>query len=168
MSDAHAESLANETSDTELTPADRAALTALTADYAIATDAIVGGDIETGERLYRRVFTKDATFASGFDEAAPLIYGAGLDAWLKTVEEAVAGMVASQHLVGAGTFEIRPERAVCIVAPFQATTMFGIDKTMTTVLGTYYNEARRVGGEWRLTRSFAKYIAVHTSTRDAP
>jgi SnoaL-like domain len=160
--------LENRSAGNELTPGDRAALAALKADYAIGTDAITAGDFATGERLYRRSFTEAAEFGAGFDEASPLMQGADLDSWLNTVREAVAPLLSSHHLVGSTSYELADDGTVHITAIFQATTLSGSDMSLTTVLGTYHDQARRVDGAWRLTKSFAKYISIQSGVRDAP
>jgi hypothetical protein len=152
-----------------VTPADYAALVKLKSDYAIATDVMTAGDVARGIELYRRSFTQDAEIAAGFDEANPLMKATGPDAWGEAVQAAVAGMFGSQHLIG--TIAIEPgddADTAHITAYFQATVLAELDKTMTTYVGTYFDQARRIDGRWWLTRSFSKYLAVETSTRDAP
>src|SRR4051794_24485141 len=153
----------------QLTAEDIAALTKLKSDYALATDVLVGGDVGRGAEVYRQIFTPDAEFLVAFDEASPLMSASGLDAWLDSVQAGVAETLASQHHVGAVSVDPGdgPDTAR-ITATFQATMVAKADKGLTTVLGTYYDEARRIEGRWWLTRSYSKYLAMQSGTRDAP
>jgi SnoaL-like domain len=152
-----------------LTPADRDALIRLKVDYALGTDAISAGDVARGLQLYRRVFTRDARITAGFDEADPLLSSTGPDELAENIQAALAAAAGSQHFIGTTAVDAGNDRRTArITAYFQATVLAEADKTMTTYLGTYFDEARRTGGRWRLTKSFAKYLAIQTSTRDAP
>ena len=152
-----------------LTAEDVAALTKLKSDYANATDVLVSGDVDRGTEIYRQIFTPDAEFLVAFDEASPIMSASGLDAWCETVQAGVAETLASQHHVGTVSIDTGegPDTAH-LTATFQTTMVAKADQGLTTVLGTYYDDARRIDGRWWLTRSFSKYLAIHSGTRDAP
>jgi len=152
-----------------LTNADSLALYRLKADYAFGTDAIGAGDFDRGLALYREVFAPDAQIAAGFDEASPLLEAVGPDAYAELVRSGFAGVLGSQHFLGTFGAEGGPRRTARITTYFQATVLTAADQTITTYLGAYHDEARRVRrSRWLITKSFAKYLSIETGTRTAP
>ena len=152
-----------------LSNGDVLALYRLKANYAFGTDAIGAGDFDRGLALYRQVFAPNAQIAAGFDEATPALEAVGPDAYAELVRGAVVGTLGSQHFLGTFGVEAGPgRRGASITAYFQATVLAAADKTITTYLGAYHDEARRRGRRWLITKSFAKYLSIEASARTAP
>jgi hypothetical protein len=156
-----------------LSPADLAEIYQLKVHYAFGTDLIAEGEFDAGLELYRAVFSDDAEVSAGFAGAPPLFTVTGPDALAAAVRDATAGSIASQHLIGSvdivgGDGRGRSKTAE-IKAYVQATSLFRETAEVQRILATYFDEAERRSGEWRITRSFSQLLSIEEpAARIAP
>ncbi len=120
---------------------DRDALQDLMLTYAAAVD-------ERDRARYAGCFAADVEVI-GFG-AGPV---SGRDNWLAYVFSALEKYQASQHLLGPPLANVDGDRA-SLRTDFQAMHRFkdGGEATRFTLWATYHTEARRIDGQWRITR----------------
>lgn len=146
---------------------DLAAVRQLKVDYAIATDAIAGGDTATGQAMFREAFAPDARISAGFDRSAPDVVATGPDEWAAACEASFAGFLGAHHLLGPVDVRVDGDRAT-ITAYLTATMLAKEGKDLTRVLGTYHDVAVRASGRWRIAESFLQYFSIESGTRLVP
>lgn len=149
---------------------DLAAVRQLKVDYAIATDAIAGGDTATGLAMFREAFAPDARISAGFDRSAPDVVATGPDEWAAACEASFAAFLGAHHLIGPVDVRLDGDGGdrATMTAYLTATMLAKDGNDLTRVLGTYHDVAVLVSGRWRIAESFLQYFSIESGTRIAP
>ena len=151
---------------------DAAAIRQLSINYAIGTDAVSRGDLDTARARYAASFTPTATIAAGFDPAAPALVANGPEEWLAVVVEAFQPYTATQHLIG--TIDVvfpdgrGPRREASMSTYLNATHVLAATEELSTVLGTYFDDVQLIDGSWRIVHRFLQFTSFETSPRTLP
>jgi hypothetical protein len=159
----------------EPVPADvYAEICQLKANYVTATDSLpFPGNEDRALQLYRATYTDDAASSAGYDVDVPDFLVHGPDELFETLRAGLATFSASQHNVGVIHVELGDgrgsrRRTATITAHVLVTLVSTSTLDLTRLTATYHDEAERRSGRWRVTKSFAQYLATETSTRALP
>lgn len=144
------------------------AIRQLAVDYAIGTDAIAVGDLDTALARYRRAFSPDATIAAGWDSAAPALSATGPDAWAQIVQNAFVPHLATQHLLGSIDVTLDGRSAATMSSYLEATHVYRDQPNLLIVKGTYYDQVQRTAQGWRITARFLQFVSFNTVARLLP
>jgi hypothetical protein len=151
---------------------DAAAIRQLSINYAIGTDAVSRGDLDTARARYQASFTPDATIGAGFDPAAPALTAQGPEEWLGVVAQAFEPYTATQHLLGTidVVFPAGPgrRRQASMSTYLNATHVLAATKELSTVLGTYFDQVELIDRNWRIVDRFLQFTSFETSPRTLP
>jgi len=154
-------------------PADvYAAICQLKANYVTATDSLpFPGNEDRALALYRATYTNDAESSAGYDAAVPDFLVHGPDELFETLRAGLATFSSSQHNVGVIHVNLsrgpRTQLAT-ITAHVLVTLVSKANLDLTRLAATYHDEAEKRHGRWRVTKSFAQYLATETATRVLP
>jgi hypothetical protein len=149
-----------------------AAIRQLSINYAIGTDAVSHGDLDTARARYAATFTADAPIAAGFDRTAPALTAHGPEEWLGVVVDAFQPYTATQHLLG--TIDVvfpagrRRRRDASMSTYLHATHVLAASKELLTVLGTYLDRVELIDREWRIVDRFLQFTSFETTARTLP
>ena len=155
-------------------PADvYAAICQLKTNYVTATDSLpFPGTEDRALALYRATYTDGAESSAGYDAASPDFLVHGPDELFDTLRSGLSTFSSSQHNVGVIHVELsdaRPRRQVAtITAHVLVTLVTRATSDLTRIAATYHDEAEKRNGRWRVTKSFAQYLATETATRLLP
>jgi hypothetical protein len=97
----------------------------------------------------------------------------GPDDLFEALRTGLATFSASQHNVGVIHVELSNarrsrDRLAKITAHVLVTLVTRTTMDITRIVATYHDEAERHNGRWRVTKSFAQYLATEQATRTAP
>ena len=149
-----------------------AAIRQLSINYAIGTDAVSRGDLDTARARYSATFTAGAPIAAGFDRNAPALTAHGPEEWLGVVVEAFKPYTATQHLLGTidVVFPVSRGRLreASMSTYLHATHVSAASSELLTVLGTYFDQVRLVDGGWRIVNRFLQFTSFETAPRTLP
>ena len=146
----------------------------LKGNYVTATDSLpFPGSEDRALALYRATYTSDAESSAGYDVAAPDFLVHGPDELFATLQAGLATFSASQHNVGVIHVHLTDargsrRRAATITAHVLVTLVSRSTLDITRLAATYHDEAEKRNGRWRVTKSFAQYLATETATRVLP
>ena len=133
---------------------DEANIRQLTICYALGTDAIGAGDVDTGKALYRDCFTEDASIAAFFPDGQ----GAdrtGPDAWADFVHATFRQnqYTATQHLIGTITISIDPTTGTtATMTSYLHATHLLPNGSINVANGSYEDEAVKTAAGWRIRK----------------
>lgn len=148
---------------------DRLAISQLSINYALGTDAIGAGEIERGRALYAQAFAEDAQIGAGFDPAAPALVADGRDAWADVVIGAFQAYSATQHLLGTINVEVERGRKLGRMSSYlEATHVLNDSQELLIVKGTYFDTVERSRGQWIITERFLQFFSYNTVPRTLP
>lgn len=156
-------------------PADvYSAVCQLKGNYVTATDSLpFPGNEDRALALYRATYTDDAESSAGYDVAAPDFVVHGPDELFETLRTGLATFSASQHNVGVIHVDLSDargsrRRAAAVTAHVLVTLVSRSTLDITRIAATYHDEVEKLNGRWRVTKSFAQYLATETATRVLP
>jgi hypothetical protein len=146
----------------------------LKGNYVTATDSLpFPGNEDRALALYRATYTDDAESSAGYDAAAPDFVVHGPDELFETLRAGLATFSGSQHNVGVihvdlGDGRGTRRRTAMITAHVLVTLVTRSTLDITRIVATYHDEAQKLNGRWRVTKSFAQYLATEAATRALP